>query len=140
MTKALSVVALLALTANVAYAHSELSGSVPADQAVLETAPQEVRLDFTEAVRLTTLSLTKRGDAASDLRPLPAGTSQHFAVPTPAITTGDYTVEWRALSDDGHVLRGTFSFTVGPAPAHGEHSQHSEAAEHSQHSETGAAH
>jgi methionine-rich copper-binding protein CopC len=56
------VVALSALAANVAYAHSELSESVPADKAVLETAPHEVMLHFKEAVRLTALPLTKRGD------------------------------------------------------------------------------
>jgi methionine-rich copper-binding protein CopC len=135
MKKLLQIVALSVLAANLAYAHSELSESVPADKAVLEAAPTEVVLHFIEAVRLTALSLTKRGDTASDLRPLPGGASQHFAVAAPGMTAGDYTVDWRALSDDGHVLRGAFTFTVGAAPAHGEHSPHSEAGNHLQHSE-----
>ena len=125
MQKLIHIVALLVLTGPVAYAHTELSESVPADKAVVEAAPKEVMLHFSEAVRLTALSVTKQGDAKQDLGPLPAETSPHFAVPAPALAMGNYAVSWRALSGDGHVLSGEFSFTVGMA--HSQHSEHSQA-------------
>lgn len=68
-----------ALVAGAAFAHAELSQSVPADQAALDAAPKEVMLHLSEAVRLTSLSLKKEGGAASDPGPLPIGTNQHFA-------------------------------------------------------------
>ncbi len=103
---------LLAFTGQVAFAHTQLSASMPADKAVLETAPDEVALDFSEAVRLTALSIQRQGDANQDLGPLPSETSRHFAVPAPELASGDYVVAWRALSEDTHVMRGEFTFTV----------------------------
>ena len=34
-------------------------------------------------------------------------------VALPAIAADDYEVRWRALSADGHLVKGSFSFTVG---------------------------
>jgi methionine-rich copper-binding protein CopC len=143
MKKLLNVIALsAALVAAAALAHTELSQTVPADKAVLETAPKEVMLHFTEAVRLTSVALRKDGDAVAELGPLPAGKSQHFAVPARELSAGAYTVEWRALSDDGHALRGAFGFTVGTASSaavqqspHADSSDHAQHSEHSEHSQ-----
>lgn len=144
MKSVLHVFASAVLVAGSALAHTELSQSVPADQSVLDTAPKEVMLHFSEAVRMTALSLTKQAGAAADLGPLPAGTSQHFTVSAGDLAAGDYVVEWRALAGDGHALRGRFSFTVGMARAPGrqpsstsssEHSQQPGHAEHSGHSQ-----
>jgi copper resistance protein C len=136
MKKLMTVIAISGvLAAASALAHTELSQTVPADKAVLETAPKEVTLHFSEAVRLTSLSVTKQDGAAPKLGSLPAGKSQHFAVPAPELSAGAYTVEWRALSDDGHALRGAFGFTVGGATAPAQQPQRSDSADHSQHSE-----
>ena len=130
------VAAFLLLGGPAAYAHTELSASMPADKAALDAAPKEVMLHFTEAVRLTALSLTKQGAAAAELGPLPAGKSQHFAVPARELSAGAYTVEWRALSDDGHALRGAFGFTVGTGSSGAaQQSPHAGGSDHAQHSE-----
>jgi methionine-rich copper-binding protein CopC len=137
MKTLLSIVALsAALGAASALAHTELSQTVPADKAVLETAPKEVMLHFTEVVRLTSVALRKEGGAASELGPLPAGKSRHFAVPARELSAGAYTVEWRALSDDGHALRGAFGFTAGTASSGAvQQSTHADSSDHAQHSE-----
>jgi methionine-rich copper-binding protein CopC len=144
MKSLLRVLALSAsLVAGSAFAHTELSQSVPADQAALEVAPKEVMLHFSQAVRLTALSVTKQGESPADLGPLPAGTNEHFVVPAGDLAAGAYTVEWRALAGDGHALRGAFTFTVGSAAASGsqprsesaDHSRHSGRTEHSEHSQ-----
>lgn len=101
--------------AQLAYAHSELSASVPADKATLAEAPKEVVLDFSEPVNLTALSLERSGEAKQSLGPLPAAAAAHFAIAAPALSSGDYVVDWRALSDDGHVMSGALHFTVGAA-------------------------
>ncbi|MEL6211890.1 MAG: copper resistance protein CopC [Pseudomonadota bacterium] len=38
-------------------------------------------------------------------------TTDFVATPA-ALSTGEYTVEWRGLSGDGHPMQGSFSFTV----------------------------
>jgi len=104
---------LLLLTTSVAYAHAELSASMPADKAALEAAPKEIMLHFSEAVRLTALSLTKHDEAKQDLGLLPSEMMKNFSVAVPALASGEYLVNWRAMSEDAHVMTGEFSFTVG---------------------------
>jgi methionine-rich copper-binding protein CopC len=130
------IAALLLIGGSPAYAHTELSASMPADKAALDAAPKEVMLHFTEAVRLTALSLTKRGESKQDLGPLPTETQKDFAVAAPSLTAGEYVASWRALSEDAHVMTGEFTFTVGMHGA-GEHGAQHEAAPatHGAHSE-----
>jgi methionine-rich copper-binding protein CopC len=106
----------MALSA-VAVAHTQLETSVPTDKSRVQ-APAAVELRFSEAALLTALTLQKGKDAATTIKPLPATASKHFAVPMPKLAAGDYVVNWRAASDDGHVMSGKFGFTVDPsAPA-----------------------
>ena len=116
----LAYITLLLLMASVAYAHAELSASMPADKAALEAAPKEIMLHFSEAVRLTALSLTKHDEAKQDLGLLPSEMMKNFSVAVPALASGEYLVNWRAMSEDAHVMTGEFSFTVGMGSS-GEH-------------------
>ena len=135
MSKWLNIIALFAV-AGLAHAHAELEESVPADKAVIETMPQELVLRFSAPVRLTALSVTRHGDAPADMGPLPSEPSREFRLPAPRWSAGSYTVEWRALAEDGHVMRGTFDFTVGLAAQseepHQNNTDHSHGAGHSQ--------
>ena len=125
----LLLLALAGGAAQLALAHTELSESVPTDRAILESAPEEVALNFSEPVRLTALSVQLDGAAKRSLGPLPADASAHFGVAVPALEDGHYTVSWRALSEDAHVITGEFMFIVG---ATGDHSEHTDdAADHS---------
>ena len=38
--------------------------------------------------------------------------SKEFAVPMPSITSGKYNILWRALSPDGHIIKGKSEFEV----------------------------
>jgi methionine-rich copper-binding protein CopC len=130
----LACIALLLLTTSVACAHAELSASMPANKAALQSAPKEIMLHFSDAVRLTALTLTKRGEAQQGLGQLPSGMMKDFSIAAPALVTGEYVVNWRALSGDGHVMTGEFSFTVGmkASDEHGaDHTDH--AADHMEH-------
>lgn len=134
MNRLLSVAGLVAFTSGVAFAHTELSQSMPADKAALETAPKEVMLHFSEPVRLTMASIEKRGDRKQELGPLPQAPAKDFTLAAPALGEGAYVVTWRAMSEDTHVVNGEITFTVGAA-AHGEHSSQPTQIEHSDHSD-----
>lgn len=120
--KILSFLAGLVLVtlADAASAHAHLEKSSPAEGSIVTTSPGQVVLEFSEAVRLTALSIAKGDEAKQALKPLPTAAAQHVAVPLPALTPGTYSLPWRVLSDDGHMMAGTLHFTVAaeraPAP------------------------
>jgi len=117
----LALIALAAGASQTAFAHAELSGSAPANCAMLESTPEDVTLNFSEPVRLTALSVQRGGAAKQSLGPLPAEALERFVVAAPALEDGHYMVSWRALSVDTHVMTGEFMFMVGAA---GDQAQH----------------
>lgn len=120
--------ALLALTA-VAQAHTHLKEATPADESVVNTAPSSVVLKFSEAAKVTALTLHKDGEADHKLTASPATASAQVTAALPKLTPGKYSVDWRVVSDDGHIMNGQLSFTFDPkatpsagkAPAHEHH-------------------
>jgi methionine-rich copper-binding protein CopC len=139
-TSQLILIAIAGAAAQLAFAHAELSDSSPADRAMVESAPENVTLQFSEPVRLTALAIQKDGDQKRNLGPLSAETSETFAVAVPTLEDGHYTVTWRALSDDTHVMTGEFMFMVGATGDHDQPMNHTantdSAATHSEHDAT----
>jgi methionine-rich copper-binding protein CopC len=84
-----------------ASAHAHLQKSSPAENSVITTSPSKLELNFSEAARLTVLSIQKGSEPKQDLKPLPTAAAQQVSVPLPQLTPGTYTVSWRAVSDDG---------------------------------------
>lgn len=98
-----------------ALAHSPLKSTYPADKAVMKTLPDRLALEFGKPARLTKITLTHTlGDTSqADRLDLPSKQFETQFTFTPNFRgDGDYTVEWRALSNDGHPLKGAFSFSV----------------------------
>lgn len=112
-TLALSLLMTVAVTAQ---AHTHLASSVPADKSRVK-APAAIELHFSDAAKLTALTLQKGNEAAQPVKSLPTAAAADLSVPMPALTPGDYTVNWRVAGDDGHVMSGKFGFTVDPAAA-----------------------
>jgi methionine-rich copper-binding protein CopC len=109
VTKCIIASALL-FWAMTAHAHAHLSASVPLEGSTGK-APEQITLTFSEAARVTAMSLQKEGEASRKL-PLPASAAAHITVPLPKLPPGRYTLTWRMLSDDGHVTSGSLHFTV----------------------------
>jgi copper transport protein len=106
-----------------AWAHASFVRSVPADGAVLEAAPSAVRVIFDDEVRVASGIKAIRNGGGSVLAGKPRADGRVLVLPLRAgLPDGDYTVLWRAVSDDGHTLSGVIAFGVGagrapPAPA-----------------------
>jgi methionine-rich copper-binding protein CopC len=94
-------------TYGTAYAHAHLLQSDPAADAVATAAPDVLRLDFSEGIQLAFTGVTLHGP---DGGIVPTGHARlapkddkEMLVPLPRVLTrGKYTVEWQALSKDGH--------------------------------------
>jgi methionine-rich copper-binding protein CopC len=105
---------LLAFAAG-AQAHTHLKQSTPAEGSVVTSPPPNIVLTFSEAARVTALTLQKEGAEKQKLAPLPAAAAEQVTVPVPALAPGKYVVNWRVVSDDNHVMSGALHFTVaGP--------------------------
>jgi methionine-rich copper-binding protein CopC len=112
-----ALAAALILLPGLALAHSELSGSTPAAGARLAAAPTEFVLRFNEPVQVTSLRLL---DAAGQALPLQrAGDAspgrEARATPATPLPAGALRLEWRAISADGHPIRGSIRFTLEDA-------------------------
>jgi methionine-rich copper-binding protein CopC len=103
------VLVMLGVTAS---AHAHLQKSSPADNSVITTSPSNLVLDFSEAARLTALSIQKGSESPQKLKPLPTTAAQQISVPLPQLTPGTYLVSWRVVSDDGHMMSGALHFTL----------------------------
>lgn len=113
MKRLLSTVAVsLFFTLGAAQAHTHLKSSMPADQAVLTSAPKQVMLHFSEASRLTAVSIQKDGDKETSIAPLPKQASADVTLPVEISGPGTYKLKWRAIGADNHVMSGALQFTV----------------------------
>lgn len=93
-------------------AHSELRSSSPESGAVLECAPAQIALEFTEGVQLTALRLHRvEGDeVALPRRAIREAKSEIIALPP--LEPGAFRAEWRVISADGHPVGGVIPFSV----------------------------
>jgi copper transport protein len=123
MRRALVAAFLVALSvlfgAAPAGAHASLVGSEPAPSASLPESPEQILLDFDEAVDAGTaeIRLLDTEGASIGLGP-PTGSPSDATVITasvPELDEGAYVVAWRIVSDDNHPVSGAFPFQVGDA-------------------------
>lgn len=106
-------------TAPAASAHDFLIKSSPADGATVDRVPATVRLVFDQPAQQIGTKLVVTGPSG----PIQQGTptlvdNEVRQATTPGAPAGDYTVNWRVTSADGHPVSGTFSFTA-KSPAAG---------------------
>jgi copper transport protein len=109
---------LALLTSSVALAHANLVHSDPAENAVLDQAPTQITLEFSEAVdpHLSKIEVLFEDGTAVDGNDTTRAPddSKQLTVSLNDSRHGTYIVSWRALSEtDGHVTSGSFVFSVG---------------------------
>ncbi|HEY6823181.1 MAG TPA: copper resistance CopC family protein [Steroidobacteraceae bacterium] len=117
VSKWLSAGAALLLVAT-AHAHAHLTAAVPAEGSSGK-APEHIVLSFSEAARVTALTLQRQGEEPRKLTPLPPEKAVRITVPLPKLLPGSYTLSWRVVGEDGHVVPGALHFTVLEAAAGG---------------------
>ena len=124
MLKGLAVIALASFAVAAAPAENErfhfaLQRSVPAADATV-APPSEIQLWYTQVPQEGSLSV-RLVDAGGDLVGTEAPEAQAadpkaFSVEVARpLAAGDYTVAWRGVGDDGHLVQAEFGFTVASA-------------------------
>jgi hypothetical protein len=112
----LCATAALALAAGPAFAHAKLLSEVPAEAAASTAPVTELRLTFSEALN-SAFSKAQVVDAAgaeaNATVALDAADAKVLVVTFPAaLAAGTYTVNWTAVSDDGHKTTGSYQLVV----------------------------
>ena len=99
-----------------ALAHSMLVKAEPPRRAVLATAPAQVRLWFNEEIEgdyASLVVLDAEKHPVTEIKPqLAPDDRKSIVLPLPELTAGKYSVKFRVLSVDGHVVESYFDFTV----------------------------
>jgi methionine-rich copper-binding protein CopC len=106
------LLATVALVPVMAMAHAKLELTVPAADSSIATMPAQVMLHFSEAVKVTAMTIEKEGGKDKVDLKVPSGASSMVQAAAPKLGAGVYLLNWRGLSDDGHVMNGTVRFTV----------------------------
>ena len=112
----LAIVMSVGLPSGTALAHAMLVKAEPARRAALTRAPSQVRLWFNEEIEKDYASLAVQ-DAAkatvTEIKPhVAADDPKSIVLPLPELEAGKYTVKFRVLSVDGHVVDSSYDFTV----------------------------
>jgi copper resistance protein C len=123
VSKMISFAAVAVIAASLfvgaAYAHPQFQSADPAPGAATTTSPKQIRITFNEnvipqmsgvEVKDQTGKTIATGKAATD----PANKKLLVVPVTEQLPPGDYNVEWHAVSDDTHRVKGHFSFSVAP--------------------------
>lgn len=111
---------LLLGLASPAAAHTELVSSDPAAGSTLTASPAAITLTFSEDVLEEGASIAiSLGGRALPVGPVGVDGPTVSVGLVPIEESGEVTVAWRAVADDGHPVTGTFTFVLdltAPAP------------------------
>jgi copper transport protein len=118
--RALLAAALVALAIPAAAsAHATLLKTSPSYRERLDAPPSRVSLEFDQQVRLMPRSISVLSAIGRVVSLATRGSAdpRRISAPLRRLPRGAYTVRWQALSADGHVVSGVYTFGVGvPAP------------------------
>ena len=103
---------------SLAFAHSNFVRSEPAGGATLAQSPNEIRIWFSEPIKVALSVVEVRnlnGDQVDqkDLRADGKVSNLVRLTLSPKLAPGSYKVSWSAVAQDLHVTRGSYVFKVG---------------------------
>ena len=103
--------------ASPAFAHARLVSAKPDVNGMAMPAPTELRLKFSEGLELkfTTVKVTGPGKKAIETGPAKLDPSDNTLLIVPLMAPlpdGKYTVDWQAVSIDGHKTKGSLRLRI----------------------------
>lgn len=92
--------------------HMMGSKTMPADGAVLSAAPKQLGVNFGHAMTVKAVIISTFTGEMIELDVSGIGETDHFMVEAPELQADDYIVDWRARGSDGHMMSGSYAFTI----------------------------
>ncbi len=107
---------LVLAVASPALAHNTLVEAQPAKEASLSVPPAEVKLRFLSTLKPNTKLTVTGPDGASAIGTVKVD-GKFISAPFTATAGGQYTVGYELVSDDGHPVKSSYTFTLqAPTP------------------------
>jgi hypothetical protein len=104
---------LMAFSSASVFAHTALASSTPTDNAMLMQSPKTVEVTFGSGVRLVSLVVLNNQNEEVAINFSPTMTpSKSFTYDLPTLMPNTYSVTWTIMGEDGHKMKGDFSFMV----------------------------
>lgn len=112
-----ALIALSAVSFATARAHTPLASSAPGNGASVAAPVEELMLEFREPVRLTAVTLADSSGKERALGAVPTEIAARFTLAVrDDLAPGDYSITWRAVGADTHIVSGEVRFTVTASP------------------------
>jgi copper transport protein len=113
VTRAVLAALLVALAAPaVAGAHASITFEWPAYRERMAFSPRQIFVRFDQAVDVLPNAIQVFDARGRNVAGPAHGITRGIAAPVPVLPRGPYTVRWKALSNDGHVVSGVYTFGV----------------------------
>ena len=116
----ISAVAVIvaSLSGNAAFAHPALQSTEPAAGSAATTSPQQIRITFSEAVipQFSGVELKDQSGKRIATGKVAADPADRNVLVVPIgepLPSGNYKVQWHAVGEDTHRVKGSYSFSVG---------------------------
>jgi copper resistance protein C len=120
ITSALMTLALFLFGIQNAYAHAQLSSSVPTKNQTVKVLPSLVWLEFDGDLlsfgdkQIHRLTVTNAKKVRVDIGGPIVGGARISTTLKSGLPSGKYLVSYRIVSEDGHPVSGSYSFTYKP--------------------------
>ncbi len=109
------IFALTILSSNI-FAHAKMLRSSPSDGETLRLSPKTIELVFSEelqSVSMNSIAVTDQNGTRVDKNIVVISEDgKRMLSELEELTGGEYTVEWKAISADDHMMKGQFGFKV----------------------------
>lgn len=112
MKKVIIFMSTLALLVSAkSFSHGVIGMTYPEDGSTLKKQAERVEMHFKSAVKLISLKVVP--DVGSSIT-LPinraAKATKNIVVKMPELAPSSYKVQWKAMGNDGHIMKGSFGF------------------------------
>ncbi len=95
-----------------AFAHAKKGATTPAEGATVKTV-DKIAIGFTMPMRVTSVKLLSGDIELPVRRDIGIEAVEEFTgAPEAPLAPGAYTIEWKGMAPDGHVMEGDIDFTV----------------------------
>ena len=127
--KIILLVLIIFFKNTVVFAHSPLNSITPKNNEILSQAPKKITMIFKSEAKLIKITLekqknTKQTSMISNFFSKGNGKnikikenalmqiSKKHSIELPKLTSGKYFFKWRAMSEDGHIIKGNLKFNI----------------------------
>ena len=98
---------------NLSFCHTLLKTISPQNNEILKFSPSEISLEFISDIKLIKISLVKENNSKVPLsKDSLMIKSNYHKIKLPFLESGLYKFKWRAISSDGHIIKGGSHFEL----------------------------